>query len=73
MEYLLPNKVYDILKWVAIVLLPVLGWAIGEILPDFGVDPYIYVHMLDVLGAVIGALIGASQISALGKADRNWD
>lgn len=73
MGYLLPNKIYDVLKWVAIVLLPVLGWAIGEILPDFGVDPYIYVHMLDVLGAVIGALIGASQISALGKADRDWE
>lgn len=73
MGYLLPNKLYDILKWVAIVLLPVLGWAIGEILPDFGIDPYIYVHILDVLGSVIGALIGASQISAMGKVNRDWD
>lgn len=73
MDYLLPDKVYDVLKWVAIVLLPVLGWAIGEILPDFGVDPYIYVHLLDVLGAVIGALIGASQISVMGKVDRDLE
>lgn len=72
MDYLLPNRLYDVLKWVAIVLLPVLGWAIGEILPDFGIDPYIYVHILDVLGAVIGALIGASQVSAMGKANRDW-
>lgn len=65
MAYLLPDKVYDVLKWVAVVFLPVIGWAVGELLPDFGVDPYIYVHVIDVIGMVIGALIGASQIKAL--------
>lgn len=73
MNYLLPDKAYDVLKWIAIVFLPVIGWAIGELLPDFGIDPYVYVHVIDVVGMVIGALIGASQISAMGKADRDWE
>lgn len=73
MDYLLPDKVYDVLKWVAIILLPVIGWAIGELAPDYGIDPYRYVHAIDVLSIVIGVVIGASQISALGKANRDWE
>lgn len=73
MDYLLPDKVYDVLKWVAIVLLPVIGWAIGELAPDFGIDPYRCTHVIDVLGIAIGVLIGASQISAMSKPDRDWE
>ena len=65
MEYLIPDKLYDVLKWVSIILLPTIAWALGELLPDYGIDPYVYVHFLDVMGMVIGALIGASQIKAL--------
>lgn len=71
MDYLLPDKVYNVLKWIAVVLLPVLGWAVGEILPDYGIDPYIYVHHIDVLGSVIGALIGCSQIKAAINASKD--
>lgn len=65
MSYLIPNKVYDVLKWVSIIFLPTIAWALGELLPDYGIDPYVYVHFLDVMGMVIGALIGASQIKAM--------
>jgi len=69
MQYWLPNRVYDVLKWVAVILLPVMSWAIGELAPDYGIDPYKYVHAIDVLGTIIGMLIGASHLSALGKPD----
>lgn len=65
MDYLIPDKLYDVLKWVSIILLPTIAWALGELLPDYGIDPYVYVHFLDVMGMVIGALIGASQIKAM--------
>lgn len=64
MNYWLPDKVYDVLKWVAVVLLPMIGWALGELLPDYGIDPYLYVHAIDVLGILIGGLIGASEVKA---------
>jgi uncharacterized membrane-anchored protein len=65
MDYMLPDEVYDVLKWIAIVLLPTIGWAVGELAPDFGIDPLVYVHVIDVIGTVIGALIGASQVKAM--------
>ena len=64
MEYLLPDKAYDVLKWVSIILLPVLGWAFGELAPDYGIDPYKVTHAIDVLGVVIGTLIGVSAFTA---------
>lgn len=67
MDYILPDKIYDVLKWIAVVLLPTIGWAVGELLPDFEIDPYVYVHVIDVAGMFIGALIGVSQLTAKSK------
>lgn len=64
MEYLLPDWLYNILKWIAIVALPVISWAVGELLPDYGIDPYIYVHHINVIAMMIGMLIGVSEVKA---------
>ena len=64
MNYLIPDKVYDVLKWVSVILLPCVAWVYGELAPDYGIDPYRVVHALDVIGFAIGVFIGASQWSA---------
>lgn len=64
MDYLLPDKAYQILKWLGILLIPAASWALGELLPDYGIDPYRVTHLLDVTGTLIGMLIGASQVKA---------
>ncbi len=64
MDYLLPDWLYDILKWLAIVALPVMSWAVGELLPDYGIDPYIYVHHINVVALGIAMLIGVSEVKA---------
>ena len=73
MDYLLPDKVYQALKWLGVLLIPALSWALGELLPDYGIDPYRVTHFLDVVGTLIGMLIGASHVSAMGSAERDWE
>lgn len=65
MHYILPDNVYKILKWVSVLLLPVVGWVIGELAPDYGMDPYRITHAIDVIGTAIGLLIGASELKAV--------
>jgi len=72
MDYLLPDKAYQVLKWLCILLIPAVSWALGELLPDYGVDPYKITHLLDVIGTLVGMLIGASQVSVMGSANRDW-
>ncbi len=52
------------MKWLAIVALPVISWAVGELLPDYGIDPYIYTHHINVIALMIGMLIGVSEVKA---------
>lgn len=62
----LNNRVYDVLKWVALVLLPALAVLLSTVLPLYGVAPDILkaiVVTINALGVFIGALIGVSQIT----------
>lgn len=65
MDYLLPDDAYKILKWVSVLLLPAVSWMIGELAPDYGMDPYRITHAIDVIGTTIGLLIGASELKAV--------
>lgn len=73
MDYLLPDKVYQWAKWIGLILLPALAALIGAVGPAWGL-PHVdaIVLTINAIGTFIGAIIGASQISAMGKVDREW-
>jgi hypothetical protein len=58
------NKVYDILKWVAVLLLPALSTFIAYVFPLWGI-PYgnEISKTITALAVFIGAIIGISSIA----------
>lgn len=70
MDYLIPDKAYDVLKWVGLILCPALAALIGAVGPAWGM-PHVdaVVLTINAVGTFIGALIGASHIRAKGAAD----
>lgn len=64
-KYLLPDKAYAALKWVALIVLPALAVFAHVVGPAWGL-PYIdqIVTTLNALGTLIGAVIGASAVKA---------
>lgn len=73
-EYLLPDKVYLAFKWLGLIFMPALAALIGKAGPAWGL-PNVDAIVLTIneLGTFIGVIIGASQLSAMGGADRDWD
>ena len=64
-KYLIPSDVYDVLKWVALILLPAAAVLIQTVGPAWGmpnVDPIVLT--LNAVGLFIGTCIGASQLKA---------
>jgi hypothetical protein len=63
--YFLPNNVYQILKWLGLIACPALATFVGVVGPVWGM-PYVdaTVTTINALGLLIGALIGASHITA---------
>lgn len=62
-KYLLPDKAYGTLKWVALIVLPALAVFAHVVGPAWGL-PYVdqIVTTLNALGTLIGAVIGASAL-----------
>ena len=74
MDYLLPSNVYQVLKWTGLVACPVLATFIGKVGPAWGMPNVdAIVLTINATGVCIGGLIGASQLSAMGKPDRDWE
>lgn len=63
--YLLPDKVYQVLKWLALIALPAIAVFTQAVGPAWGL-PHVdqIVETLDALGVLVGALIGVSEIKA---------
>lgn len=68
----LPNKLYDILKWVGLIALPALGLAYSQLA---GVWSLPYGQQIqttcDILGVLIGTLIGVSTLNYNKEVDTN--
>ena len=61
-DWLIPNRLYDVLKWVGLLVLPTCAWLVGVIGPAWGLANVDAVVL--TLGAAVGAIIGASAINA---------
>lgn len=61
---MIPNKVYDILKWIGLIALPAIAWFVGQIGPVWGM-PYVdaIVTTLNAAGTLLGILIGVSTVN----------
>lgn len=63
-NYLLPGKLYTVLKWIGLIACPAVAAFIGAVGPAWGwpsVDNVVLT--LNALGVLIGALIGVSALS----------
>lgn len=63
--YLLPDKAYQALKWLALIALPAVAWLVGAVGPQWGL-PHCgeIVTTINAIGLFVGALIGVSQLTA---------
>lgn len=68
MDYLLPSSVYQVLKWTGLIFCPSLAALVGAVGPAWGL-PHVdsIVLTINAVGVFIGAIIGASQMSAMGN------
>ena len=69
--YLLPDRVYDALKWVALIALPAIAVFAQAVGPAWGL-PHCgeLVTTINAIGLFVGALIGVSQLTSV-KADED--
>ena len=64
-EYLLPDRVYDVMKWLGLILCPALAALVGAVGPAWGMPNVDAVVLtINAVGVFIGAVIGVSQLSA---------
>lgn len=64
-EYLLPDNVYKVLKWAALIALPAIAVFYSTAAPYWGwPDTEAVVVTVNAVGVLIGTLIGVSQAKA---------
>lgn len=70
MQYFLPDKAYNVMKWVGLVLLPALATLIGAVGPAWGMPSVDAVVLtVNAVATFIGVVIGASHVTATGGKD----
>lgn len=65
MNYPMPDKLYDVLKWVGLVACPALATFYGVVGPVWAMPNVdAVVTTINAVGLLIGALIGVSHLTA---------
>lgn len=64
-DWLITNKVYDVLKWLGLLVIPAVATFIGTVGPAWGL-PYVnqIIITLNAVGTLVGTIICASAIKA---------
>ena len=60
-DYLIPYKVYVVLKWIGLIACPAIATFIGVIAPVWGFTSEPIVTTITALGTLIGALLKYSE------------
>lgn len=64
-EYIIPSKVYQVLKWLGLIACPAVATFIGAVFPAWGIpNADAVVLTLNAAGVLIGALIGVSAAAS---------
>lgn len=64
-EYIIPNEVYQVLKWVGLIACPAIATFVGAVFPAWGVPNVDAITLtLNATGVLIGALIGVSAATS---------
>ena len=64
-DWLIPSRVYDVLKWLALIVLPAIGVLVQTLGPVWGwtwADPV--ATTINAVALTIGVVIGASTLKA---------
>lgn len=70
MNYKLPDKLYQALKWLGLIACPALATFYGVVAPLWGLpDTEAVVTTINAVGVLIGALIGYSTLTATSDDD----
>jgi hypothetical protein len=60
----IPNRIYDVLKWIALICIPAIVTFLSVVLGVLDVDPKtvnVVVTIISAVGTLIGTLIGVSS------------
>lgn len=64
-EYIIPNNLYQVLKWVGLIACPAIATFVGAVFPAWGIPNVDAVVLtLNATGVLIGALIGVSAATS---------
>lgn len=64
-EYIIPNNLYQVLKWVGLIACPAIATFVGAVFPAWGIPNVDAITLtLNATGVLIGALIGVSAATS---------